>query len=62
MNGSDTIVSMLYIKKDVLESSTKYFYTGKSESKENENIKERITDFKYSKEEFGKYKTKCNVI
>ena len=53
MDGSDRIVSMLYIKKDILASSTYYFITGKSVSKEMEHIKERIADFIDFKEELG---------
>ena len=62
MNGCDTIVSMLYIKKDILVSSTYYFCTGKSASKEIENIQERIPDFTSFKEEVGRNEIICNKI
>ena len=39
MDGSDRIVSMLYIKKYILALSTYSFITGNSVSKENEHIK-----------------------
>ena len=45
MDGSDRIVSMLYISKDILTFRTYYFITGKSVSKEMEHIKERIAYF-----------------
>ena len=34
MDGSDRIVSMLYIRKDILALRNYYFITGKSVSKE----------------------------
>ena len=50
MYGSDSIVSMLYIKKDILASITNYFITGKSVSKDIEHIKDIIVYFRYFKE------------
>ena len=40
MDKSDRIVSMLYIKEDILASRPYSFITGKSVSKEMEHIKE----------------------
>ena len=51
MDGSDRIVSMLYIKKDIIALSTYSFINGKSVLKEMEHIKERIADFGPFKEE-----------
>ena len=62
MDGSDSIVSTVYIKKDVLASSTYSFITGKSVSKENEHIKESIADFGSFKEEVGINEIICNNI
>ena len=46
MYGSDRMLSMLYIIKDILAFITYYFITQKSISKDMEHIKERIFDFK----------------
>ena len=54
MDVSYRIVSMLYIKKDILSSSTYFFITGKSVSNDMEHIKERISDFRAFKEEVGR--------
>ena len=62
MNGSDRIVSMLYIKKDIIASITYSFCTRKSVSKFIENIKERIAYFTVFKEEFGENEIICNKI
>ena len=62
MNRSDRIVSMLYICIDILASNIYYFCTGKSLSKDVENIKEIISKFKVFKEQFEKNETMCNVI
>ena len=56
MNGSDRIVSMLYIKIYILVSRPYSFFTGKLVSKDIENSKERISEFIVFKEEFGKIK------
>ena len=45
MDGSDRIVSMIYIRKDILSVITYYFITGNSISKYMDHIKERIADF-----------------
>ena len=54
INVPDRIVSMLYIKRDILASSTYYFCTGKQLSKYIKNTKERISEFKLFREEFEK--------
>ena len=59
MNGSDRIVSMLYIKKDIIALRTYPFITEKSVSKEMEHIKERIADFGYFKEEARRIEITC---
>ena len=51
MDGSDRIVSMLYIKEDIFASSSYYFITGTSVLKDIEHKKERIADFGYFKED-----------
>ena len=45
MDGSDRIVSMIYIRKDILSVRTYCFIIGKSISIYIEHIKERIADF-----------------
>ena len=62
MDGSDRIVSMVYIGKDILSVRTHYFITGKSISKDMEHIKERIADFGAFKEEAKGIKITCNTI
>ena len=44
MDGSDRIISMIYIRKDILSVITHYFITGMSISNDMEHIKERIAD------------------
>ena len=62
MDGSDRIVSMLYIRKYILALRTYSFITGKSLSKDTEHIKERIADFKAFKEEAAMNEIICNKI
>ena len=62
MNGSDMIVSMMYIRKDILAVRTYFFITGKSISKDMEHIKERIADFRNFKEEARGIEITCNTI
>ena len=50
MDGSGSMLYMVYIKKYILALSTYYFIIGKSVAKENEHIKERIADFRAFKE------------
>ena len=54
MNWSDGIVSMLYINKYILSSRVYSFCTGKSVSKDIENVKEKLADFDVFKEEVGR--------
>ena len=51
MYGSDRILSMIYIRKDILSVRIYCFITGKSISKDMEHIKEIIADFEAFKEE-----------
>ena len=53
---------MLYIKGDIITSSTYYFCIGESVSEDIEKIKEIIEDFNVFKEEFVINQTICNVI
>ena len=62
MDGSDRILSMLYIMKDITSLRTYYFITGKSVSKEMEQIKERIAIFGDFKEEVVMNEIICNKI
>ena len=62
MDGSDGIVSILYIRKDILALRTYYFITGKLVSKEMEHIKERIADFGAFKEEERMNEITCDKI
>ena len=62
MDGSDRIVSRLYIRKYILALRTYYFITGKSVSKDMEHIKERIADLGAFKEEVRMNKITCNKI
>ena len=62
MDGSDTILSMLYIRKDILAVRTCCFITGKLVSKYMEHIKERIVDFGSFKEEARGIEITYNTI
>ena len=62
MDGSDRIVSMLYILKKIPEVITYYFITGKSVSKDMEHIKEIIAVFGTFKEEARGIKITYNTI
>ena len=62
MDGSDRIMSMLYIRKYILAVRTYYFNTGMSLSKDMEHIKERIVDFGALKEEARRIQITCNTI
>ena len=56
------IVSIIYIRKEILSVRTYYFITGKSISKDMEHIKERIADFGAFKEEAKEIEITCNTI
>ena len=62
MDGSDKILSIIYIRKDILSVRTYCFITRKSISKEMEHIKERIADFGAFKEEARGIEITCNTI
>ena len=62
MDGSDMLVSIIYISKDILLVITYCFIKGKSISKDMEHIKERISDFGAFKEEARGIKITCNTI
>ena len=51
MDGSENIVSMIYIRKDILTVRTYYFITGVSKTKNMEFILERKADFEAFKNE-----------
>ena len=62
MDGSDRIVSMIYIRKYIMSVITYCFITGKLISKDMEHIKERIADFRAFKEKARWIKITCNTI
>ena len=62
MDGSDRIVSMIYIRKGILSVITYSFITGKLISKDMEHIKERIADSGAFKEEAKEIEITCNTI
>ena len=62
MDRSDRIVSMLYIKKDILALITYSFITGKLVLKDIEHIKEKIANLGALKEEVGMNEMICNKI
>ena len=45
MDGSDSIVSMIYIRKNILRVITNQFINGMSRKKDMEHILERKADF-----------------
>ena len=62
MDGSDSIMLMVYIRKYILSMRTYCFITGKSISKDMEHIKERIADFGAFKEEARGIEITCKTI
>ena len=62
MDGSDRIMSMIYIRKDILAVRTYCFNTGKSISKDMEHIQDRISGFGAFKEKARGIKITCNTI
>ena len=62
MDRSDRILSMLYIRKDILAVRTYYFITDNSLSKDMEHIKERIAYLGAFKEEARRIEIICNNI
>ena len=62
MDRSDRILSMLYIRKDILAVRTYYFITDNSLSKYMEHIKERIAYLGAFKEEARRIEITCNNI
>ena len=62
MYGSDSIVFIIYIRKDILSVRTHSFITGKSISKDMEHINERIADFGAFNEEAKGIEITCNTI
>ena len=62
MDGSDRILSMIYIIKDILAVKTCCFITGKPISKGMEHIKERIAVFGAFKKVVGTNEMICNQI
>ena len=49
MDGSESIVSMIYIRKDITAIRTYSFITGMSRTKNMEHILERKADFEFFK-------------
>ena len=62
MNGSESIVSMIYIHKDILAVRTYSFITGMSKTKNMEHILERKADFEAFKIEAQLIEKTCNTI
>ena len=62
MDGSDRIVFILYIRKDILALITYSFTRLKSVSQEMEQLNQRIADFRAFKEEAGIKEIICNKI
>ena len=62
MDGSESIVSMIYIRKDILEVRTYSFITGMSRTKNMEHILERKADFESFKNGAQVIERTCNTI
>ena len=62
MDGSESIVSMIYIGKDILTVRTYSFITGMSKTKNMEYILERKADFEDFKNEAKLIERTCNTI
>ena len=62
MDGSEIIVSMIFIRKDILTVRTYSFITGMSKTKNMEHILERKADFEAFKNEAQLTERTCNTI
>ena len=62
MDGSEIIVYMIYIRKDILAVRTYSFITGVSRTKNMEHILERKADFESFKNGAQVIETTCNMI
>ena len=62
MDGPERIISMIYIRKDILTFITYSFITGMSKTKNMEHILERKDDFEAFKNEAKLIERKCNTI
>ena len=62
MDGSESIVLMIYIWKDILTVRTYYFITGVSKAKNMEHILDRKADFEAFKNEAQLIEKTCNTI
>ena len=62
MDGSESIVSIIYISKDILAVRTYSFITGMSRTKNMEHILERKADFEAFKNEAQLIEKTCNTI
>ena len=62
MDGSDSIVSMIYIRKNILRVRTNSFINGMSRKKYTEHILERKADFESFKNEAQVIERTCNRI
>ena len=62
MDGSESIVSMIYIRKDILTVITYSFITGMSGTKNMEHILERKADFESFKNGAQVIERTCNTI
>ena len=62
MDGSESIVSMIYIRKDILAVRTYSFITGMSRTKNIEHILEKKADFESFKNGSQVIERTCNTI
>ena len=62
MDGSERIVSIIYIRKEIMSVRTHSFITGMSISNDMKHIKERIADFGAFKDEAKGIEITCNTI
>ena len=62
MDGSESIVSMIYIRKDILAVRTYSFITGISRTKSMEHFLERKADFESFKNGSQVIERTCNTI
>ena len=62
MDGSESIVHMIYIREDILEVRTYYFITGMSRTKNTEHILERTAYYEAFKNGAQLIEKTCNTI
>ena len=59
MTGLENIVSVVYIRRNIIISNSYAFVLGSSDENPKESLKERIEEFEYFRDDFGKSQYLC---